>query len=247
VTATDPALGYSPNAQFWVDIIRNRRDRYRVELTDPAMLDACGDVTGLRVLDGGAGEGYLCRYLSKRGAEVSGIELDRELVKAARQLEAGEQRGIDFVHGSLYDTPWSDNTFDLVTLNHVVNDLEHLDQAHVEIARILKPGGRLVILALHPCHYWQRTGLPEDNPEWVSLYYTIRPREQFFNVAGVQSPAPVRAWYRPLESHVGALTGAGFVVTGLSEPHPSAKQLEDSWWAANWTKPMFMLLEAEKR
>ncbi len=52
---------YSANAEYWTLIIRDGLDRYRTGLTNTAMLEAAGDVTGLSVLDAGCGEGYLAR------------------------------------------------------------------------------------------------------------------------------------------------------------------------------------------
>lgn len=239
-------LGYSPNAAYWVDIIRNRRDRYRTELTDAAVLDACGDVAGRRVLDGGAGEGYMGRLLAERGAIVDGLELDPELVDAAIQLERAQQLGIDYLDRSLYNIPADRDTYDLVVLNHVANDLEHLDEAMVEVGRVLRPGGQLTVLCLHPAFYFQRSGLDEDDPAWPELYFTTRPRDQRFNVAGLESPAPVRAWYRPLEDYFAAFAAAGLVVTDLREPHPTVEQMRDPWWQQAWKRPMFTLFVARK-
>lgn len=240
-------LGYSPNAAFWVDIIRNQRDRYRTELTDPAILNAIGDVGGLSVLDVGSGEGYLSRRLAEQGATVTAVELDPELAKAAHGLQPGCGEDVEILCCDALDMPIDGNEFDVAFSNHSVNDVSDLPALMAEIARVLKPGGRLVMLGLHPCFYFQRSGLDETDPEWPSLYFTTRPREQRFNVAGIESPAPVRAWYRPLEDYFSALAGAGFAVTGLSEPHPTADMLQDPWWAANWRKPMFLLIEAQLR
>ncbi|MGH3377211.1 MAG: class I SAM-dependent methyltransferase [Actinoallomurus sp.] len=57
--------------------MRERRDRYRTELTDAAVLDAVGPCAGWKVLDAGCGEGYLARSLASRGAEVIGVDVSR--------------------------------------------------------------------------------------------------------------------------------------------------------------------------
>jgi ribosomal protein L11 methylase PrmA len=91
-------VGYSANASFWVKIMRERLDRYRNELTDPAVLSALGHADRLRILDAGCGEGYLSRLLAGHGAIVTGIDLDPELIQAAQELEATEQQSIEFAN-----------------------------------------------------------------------------------------------------------------------------------------------------
>ena len=82
MTANEQA--YNTNAGFWVQIIREDRDRYRKGLTDPAILDAIGEAHGLAVLDAGCGEGYMSRTLAGNGAKVTGIDVSAELIKAAK-------------------------------------------------------------------------------------------------------------------------------------------------------------------
>ena len=71
ITAAAPPASnrWNVNASFWVQIIRQNRDKYRTELTDPAMLAAIGSPSGLAVLDAGCGEGYLSRRLASDGAQ----------------------------------------------------------------------------------------------------------------------------------------------------------------------------------
>ena len=57
---------YDANAEFWIEIIQNHRDKYREELTNTAVLNAIGAARGLAVLDAGCGEGYLSRKLAEK-------------------------------------------------------------------------------------------------------------------------------------------------------------------------------------
>jgi 2-polyprenyl-3-methyl-5-hydroxy-6-metoxy-1,4-benzoquinol methylase len=90
MTAQAPPLDsrWDANAAFWVQIMREHRDRYRNELTNPAVLQAIGPTDGLRVLDAGCGEGYLARLLARKGASVTGIDSsakpDRGCTRAER-------------------------------------------------------------------------------------------------------------------------------------------------------------------
>jgi SAM-dependent methyltransferase len=74
--------------------------------------------------------------------------------------------------------------------NHVLNDLPDVSGPIAELARVLRPGGRLVALMLHPCFYGNRA---EDTQRLSSLppadYFSARPVEQRFLVDGLVSPS----------------------------------------------------------
>jgi 2-polyprenyl-3-methyl-5-hydroxy-6-metoxy-1,4-benzoquinol methylase len=143
---------YSQNAAFWIDIIRRRRDRYRTGFTDAAVLSLVGPNEVVRVLDAGCGEGYLSRLLAKRGAEVVGVDTNVELIKAARQEATRLGLAVDHLVADTGALPIEFvGGFDVVVLNHVVNDLEDPAPTFLEAARVLRPGGRVVALMLHPC------------------------------------------------------------------------------------------------
>src|SRR5258708_15292102 len=125
---TDPATEalssqWDINASFWVQIIREHRDKYRNELTDPAMLKAIGEPAGLAVLDAGCGEGYLSRILASNGATVTGVDSSARLIAAARTQNPADALPTPFDVGSVDELPYQDSTFDLVVCNHLISDL----------------------------------------------------------------------------------------------------------------------------
>lgn len=241
-------VGYSSNAEFWVKIMRERLDRYRNELTDPAILNALGPLQGQRVLDAGCGEGYLSRIMADQGAIVTGIDLNTDLVQAATEAETAEPLGITYVTASATEQlPVEPDSIDACVYNHVLNDIPNIGDTFDQVRKVLRPDGRIVALVLHPCFYWARSGLDETDPEWVRQYFELRPRLQGFNVAGIESPSQVEAWYRPLEAYASSLADTGFVITNLTEPRPTPEQLNEEWWAETWKRPMFLIITAEPR
>jgi 2-polyprenyl-3-methyl-5-hydroxy-6-metoxy-1,4-benzoquinol methylase len=240
---------YDANASFWLQIIREHRDRYRSELTDPAMLQAIGDPHGLDVLDAGCGEGYLSRILTRQGAVVRGIDSSCKLIEAASQASEREQLPASFDIGTVDDLPYQDDSFDLVVANHLMNDLEEPSKSISEFARVLHRDGRLIILMLHPCFYNKHAERDQaTNGLLAASYFDMRSIEQTFKVDGLISPAANSAWFRPLEYYTEQLRKSQFLITSLTEPHPSAEQIEaDDWWRKNFTRPLFMLLNSHLR
>ncbi|WP_051712618.1 class I SAM-dependent methyltransferase [Spirillospora albida] len=239
---------WETNAGYWVKIIRERRDRYRTELTDAAVLDAVGPCDGLRVLDAGCGEGYFSRTLAGLGADVVGVDAAQNLVDAASAFPCEGPGSVSFTRASVEDLPVEDDGFDLVLCNHLFSHLPDPSRAIGEFARVLRPGGRLIILTLHPCFYVEDaeagalTGIPAER------YFGSRGIDQRFHVDGLDSPAMITSWLRPLEFYAGTLRDAGFVIADLREPHPSPELLrDDPWWRKGFPTALFMLLIAEKR
>ena len=240
---------WDTNASFWVQIIREHRDKYRTELTDPAVLEAIGPADRLRVLDAGCGEGYMSRTFARAGAVVTGIDFSAGLVEAARTKALADGLDANFDVGSVYDLPYADSIFDLILCNHVINDLEEPAQPISEFGRVLKIGGRLLILMLHPCFYNKHAERGQGtNGVIASSYFDLRNIEQRFVVDGITSPAANIAWFRPLEYYTEQLRNSGFVILSLTEPHPTADQMNaDPWWRTGFTRPLFMLIVAAKR
>ncbi|WP_018655602.1 class I SAM-dependent methyltransferase [Actinomadura flavalba] len=239
---------WETNAAYWVKVIRERHDRYRTELTDRAVLEAVGPCIGRDVLDAGCGEGYLARELAGRGARVTGVDAAQNLVDAAAAVPVPGPGTAEFERASVDALPYGDDAFDLVVCNHLFSHLPEPEHAIAEFGRVLRPGGRLVILTLHPCFYvadserGALTGIPAEQ------YFAQRGIDQHFLVDGMESPAMITSWLRPLEHYAGTLRDSGFVIADLREPHPTPDQLrDDPWWREAFPTALFMLLIAERR
>jgi SAM-dependent methyltransferase len=190
---------YARNAEFWVTIIREGLDRYRTELTNDAVLDAVGPCEGLDVLDAGCGEGYMGRLLAERGARVVGVDVSKSLIAAARGHEDAERLGLRYTTASLEDLPQPDDSFNLVVCNHVLSDVADAGRAVAELGRALRPGGRLVILMLHPCFYTAHAERDATGSIPAATYFSERSISQAFRVADIDSPDEVHMDFRPLE------------------------------------------------
>ena len=204
---------------------------------------------GLDVLDAGCGEGYLSRILARQGATVTGIDFSANLIEAARAQSLNDTLSVSFDVGTVDDLPYEDEAFDLVVCNHLMNDLRDPAKAITEFSRVLRRGGRLIILMLHPCFYNRHAERDQTtNGLLASSYFDVRSIEQNFEVDGLTSPVANTAWFRPLEFYTEQLRRSGFVIADLTEPHPSPELIrKDPWWTKGFTRPLFMLIVSELR
>lgn len=101
-----------------------------------------------KVLDVGCGLGGTARHLvAEHGVVVHGIDLTSAFVETGRTLNGWVSMTdrIELDVADALDLPHDDGTFDLVVVLHVGMNVEDKDTLFAEIARVLKPGGRLAL------------------------------------------------------------------------------------------------------
>ncbi len=122
-------------------------------LEGPAMRAIVGDVRGLAVLDLGCGTGRHSAWLASAGAAVTGVDFSEGMLAEARRKPGAE--AIRFVvHDLRRPLPFAAE-FDLVVSGLVLEHLGDLDGFFAEARRVLRPGGRAVVSAMHPA-MWLR-------------------------------------------------------------------------------------------
>ncbi len=107
---------------------------------------AAGVTAGRDVLDAGCGEGYGCRLLAELGdaRRCVGIDVDEHTVAAARS-RYGTLETVEFEAGDVTSLPFDDASFDVVTCFETIEHVEAQQRAVAELARVLRPGGVLLI------------------------------------------------------------------------------------------------------
>jgi arsenite methyltransferase len=104
---------------------------------------------GERVVDLGSGSGmdaFLAAQQAGAEGEVVGIDMtDEQLTKARRLAERDGYAGVRFEKGYIEETPVVDESVDVLTSNGVINLCDDKTAVFREIARMLKPGGRMAI------------------------------------------------------------------------------------------------------
>jgi len=100
-----------------------------------------------RVLDIGTGKGFMSVELARRGSDVTTVDISEEELKAAwlHAVDAGVVDRIEFHLANGGDLPFEEGSFEAVTMINVLHHLDNADEVLPEIARVLIPGGRLII------------------------------------------------------------------------------------------------------
>jgi len=99
-----------------------------------------------RVLDLGCGTGSLAVLLAQAGHEVTGIDTSAQMLALARAKAAAAGVGVDLAHGDAADPPLRPSSVDVVLCRHVLWSLDDRDAVLANWTRLLRPGGRLVLV-----------------------------------------------------------------------------------------------------
>ena len=111
-----------------------------------------------RYLDVGCGTGNYTHGLNQMGMHFTGLEPSDEMLEKARIKNSA----IEWVKGSAEDIPLRDHSFDGVLISLSIHHWKDIDVGFSEVARVLKPGGKLVLF----------TTLPEQTGAyWLSHYF----------------------------------------------------------------------------
>ena len=113
--------------------------RWRERAADPA-----GVGPGSTALDVATGTGDLAVELARRGAEVTGMDFAPAMLALARK----KAPGLTFEEGDALELRYNDASFDAVTVGFGARNFSDLDHGLAEMARVTKPGGRVVVLEI---------------------------------------------------------------------------------------------------
>ena len=99
---------------------------------------------GDRVLDAACGTGDLAIAAARAGGHVTGLDFSGRMLERARR-KAPE---LDWVEGDVLALPFEEGSFDAVTIGFGIRNVSDLEAGLCELARVLRPGGRIAVLEI---------------------------------------------------------------------------------------------------
>jgi len=115
------------------------------------LVSIAGVRPGERALDLASGTGDLAFATAARGARTVGLDITHRMLELARRRSSRASAGpaasgVEFITGDMTQLPFRSAAFDIVTTGYGLRNVPDLDAAIDEIARVLRPGGRLLSL-----------------------------------------------------------------------------------------------------
>lgn len=103
------------------------------------------DLQGKDILDVGCGSGHDAAYYAAQGAAVSGVDISEQEIAMAQEKVSGV-----FVPAPMEKLPFDTEIFDIVTSFYAIQHTEDVPKTLLEMIRVAKPGGVIMVLAKHP-------------------------------------------------------------------------------------------------
>ncbi|WP_230533182.1 class I SAM-dependent methyltransferase [Microvirga roseola] len=231
--------GWTESASAWIADMGEQGDFGRQFVLDAPMLERIRGRGFTNALDVGCGEGRFCRMLRQAGTRTIGIDPTETFIRHARERDPDG----DYRIGRAERLDFSDGTFDLVVSYLTLIDIPDLAAAISEMARVLRPGGTLLIANLTSFNTagadkgWHR----DDKGELrFSIGHYLEERVLWMSWRGIR----IRNWHRPLSTYMSLLLRQGLELRHFAEPVPYGG---DPAKAARYRRvPHFLIMEWEK-
>lgn len=195
--ARDPSL-YEESYFHGRRSAREKRFEHRVRKAMGHIRSVATLGTVTSVLDVGCSLGYVVEAGRRLGLQSAGTDVSQYAVQVCRE------RGLRAEVGTLDKLPFADGEFDLVIMRHVIEHTPAPLTALVELKRILRPGG-LVLIAVPDLEYWKgrwrrrtyRYFRPDDLGEQHYVYYRDASLRRMLSGNGFEVLAGSKAFLRP--------------------------------------------------
>jgi ubiquinone/menaquinone biosynthesis C-methylase UbiE len=259
-----PRTDWGGVADWYDQLVGESGSEYHQQVVLPGVARLLALQPGDTAIDIACGQGVLCRVLRERGVQMTGVDAAGELIRVAKQRSevpdaapapherppirylVGDARELSFLPGDYYAS---------AACVLAIQNMHPLAPVFAGVARLLRPGGRFVMVLMHPCFRGPReTSWGWDEAARVQYRRVDRyliPRKTPIVTHPGKSP-DVYTWtfHKPIEAYVKALRGAGLLIDAMEEwPSHKVSTSGPRAPAENTARkeiPMFMAIRAVK-
>ncbi len=231
--------GWTESASAWITDMGDRGDYGREFVLDAPMLERIRGRGFETALDVGCGEGRFCRILEALGVRTVGVDPTQALIQHARRRAPDG----DYRIGRAEALDFPDHSFDLVVSYLTLIDIPDVARAIPEMARVLRPGGTLLIANLTSFNTAAVDGgwSPDaDGEPRFRIDHYLEERAEWVAWRGIR----IQNWHRPLSTYMSLLLAQSLTLRHFSEPTPTGG--DPATGERCRRVPFFVLMEWEK-
>ncbi len=221
----EPGLHWGHVGSWYDDLIGQDGSDHHQKLIIPGVLRMLDIKPGEHLLDVACGQGVLGRAAAKRGVQTTGVDLAGPLIQAALErrentsLEHYYQADVRDLAGCAAIVP---GTFDAAACVLAIANITPLSPVWQGIYTALKPGGKLVVVLLHPCFRipkqssWQWDQQNAMQHRLVDAYLTSE-KIPIAMHPGQDTGPTTTTFHRPLQAYINTLGSAGLWIDHTEE------------------------------
>lgn len=246
--------GWDPVAAWYDKLVGETGSDYHRNVILPATLRMLAPQPGEGVIDVCCGQGVLVKPLLAAGiGRLTGVDASPRLIAAANTRHGGDPRVSFVTADACQPGPWADGSHDAATCLMAVHDVPDPAALFANIARALKPGGRLVVVMMHPCFRIPRQSHWGWDADQKVQYRRIdrygSPLEiEITTHPGKKSGEQTIFHHRPLAELLSAIGRGGLAVTACEELYSHRRSQGGPFSKAEHRAaeefPMFLALNA---
>jgi 2-polyprenyl-3-methyl-5-hydroxy-6-metoxy-1,4-benzoquinol methylase len=186
------------------------------------------DMSNLKILDAGCGNGYFTNWLTMQGGNVIGVDGAEKMTEIAKT----SYPSLKFeTHDLQKATPFQNAEFDIILANMLLMHVEDISTFLNEAKRLLKPNGSFIFSVLHPCFNFPTADLHKTLWEKITFKKPLLIVRDYYKKTSTRYESHMRAtlshYHRTLEEYAEVLSQAGFKIGNIVEPHQLPKEFLD--------------------
>lgn len=183
-----------------------------IEVEEPVVKSILDKLMPGSALDSACGTGRYSLILKKLGYKVTGIDFSPEMLAVAKK----QIKDVKFIESDLNKIPFKGESFDLVLCGLGLNQIKDIGRPIKEFARVVKPGGRIIISSIHPILIvlGSHAEFPDKKGNFGYIEDTVH-------------------WY---SDYIHVFNQSGLRIIQCKEPKMETKHIETVWTAFNLRK-----------
>lgn len=194
-----------------------KKGSYEFKIQLPAILNLLGNLHGKSLIDIGCGPGNYSVEFTKKGANVLGIDLSQKMLDKARNNAKMADVKLTLQKADAHLIPCQDNSFDIAVIILAILNEKIIKEA----ARVLKPGGLLLISDTHPTleakGHWKSNEI--GTPRIIEDYFSREKKKWQINY-DTEHTMTLQYYTQTIEQSVNMIADAGFKILRIVEPKP---------------------------
>ncbi len=239
-------------AEWYDHHLETDKDSYQERVIAPGLLRLLDIKKGMRVLDLACGQGFFSRKFAEKGAAVTGADIGRELIEVAKKRSPEIPYYITPAHKLGFA---QGESFDAVVIVLAIQNIANMLDVFKEARRVLKPGGRMILVMNHPAFRiprrsaWGFSGAEKKQYRRIDGYLSESTVPILMHPGQAKSESTI-SYHRSLQDYSKALAKAGFAITRLEEwishKKSQAGPRQEAEDTARKEIPLFLMIEVRR-